>query len=76
MTQTELANQSGQLKGTISAIECGASQNPQLKTVKPIADVLGIPWSEVIAAKAGDAASSAAAYSAIPAEPSREALTT
>ncbi len=41
----ELADLSGQLGQTISAIELGVSKRPHITTVKPITDALGISWS-------------------------------
>ena len=52
----KLEEESGVRNQTINAIETGASQNPQLKTVKPITDALGIPWTKVVACITEDAA--------------------
>ena len=45
-----LASEAGKLGQTISAIELGASQNPQLTTVLPITDALGISRQRVLQA--------------------------
>lgn len=50
-----LQDESGVLNQTINAIEIGVSQNPQLKTIKPITDALGIPWPDVVTSIAEDA---------------------
>ena len=46
--------ESGILNQTIHAIESGASQNPQLKTVKPITEAYGCPWEDVVACYTAD----------------------
>lgn len=42
LTITQLANLSGVHKGVISKIELGDTKRPELRTIKPIANVLGI----------------------------------
>lgn len=48
LTITQLANLSGVHKGVISKIELGDTKRPELRTIKPIANVLGIPFPEIV----------------------------
>lgn len=45
---SELARMTGVSKGIISRIETGEIKNPRMKSIKPIADVLGMPYEEFI----------------------------
>ncbi|ALA07416.1 hypothetical protein SECTIM467_71 [Brevibacillus phage SecTim467] len=45
---SELGRISGVPKSTISKIETGEIKSPRMKYIKPIADVLGMPYEEVI----------------------------
>ena len=51
-----LSEKCGKSAQTISAIELGESQNPQVPTVLPISDALGIPRQGVYARLAGEPA--------------------
>lgn len=48
LSQTELAQQSGVLKATISQIELGRNTDPRYSTIKALADALGVT-PEVVA---------------------------
>ncbi|MCG7318669.1 helix-turn-helix domain-containing protein [Brevibacillus laterosporus] len=45
---SELGRLSGISKGVLSKIESGETKRPELKTLKPIAEVLSIPYEEII----------------------------
>ncbi|TPG90042.1 XRE family transcriptional regulator [Brevibacillus laterosporus] len=45
---SELGRVSGISKGVLSKIESGETKRPELRTLKPIADVLEIPYEEII----------------------------
>ncbi|QOS97530.1 helix-turn-helix transcriptional regulator [Brevibacterium sp. JNUCC-42] len=45
---SELGRLSGVSKGVLSKIESGETKRPELRTLKPIADVLEIPYAEII----------------------------
>ncbi|PPA80808.1 transcriptional regulator [Brevibacillus laterosporus] len=45
---SELSRRTGINKGIISKIESGETKRPELRTLKPIADVLNIPYEEII----------------------------
>ncbi|TPG83017.1 XRE family transcriptional regulator [Brevibacillus laterosporus] len=45
---SELGRVSGVSKGVLSKIESGETKRPELRTLKPIADALGIPYEEII----------------------------
>ncbi|ERM16737.1 helix-turn-helix domain-containing protein [Brevibacillus laterosporus] len=45
---SEVARMTGVSKGIISRIETGEIKNPRMKSIKPIADVLGMPYEEFI----------------------------
>lgn len=47
LTETELAHRSGHPLSTIHGIESGFNQNPSFKTVRDIANVLGISLDEL-----------------------------
>ncbi len=49
-----LAEETGMLNQTISAIELGVSQNPHLKTVFPVLKALGIPLEEAVELLSGE----------------------
>ena len=51
-----LSQMCGKSVQTISALELGESQNPQVPTVLPISDALGIPRQGVYALLAGEPA--------------------
>ncbi|ATO48917.1 DNA-binding protein [Brevibacillus laterosporus] len=45
---SEVSRVTGVSKGVISKIESGETKRPELRTLKPIADVLNIPYEEII----------------------------
>ncbi|MCR8982870.1 helix-turn-helix domain-containing protein [Brevibacillus laterosporus] len=45
---SELSRRTGINKGIISKIESGETKRPELRTLKPIADVLNIPYEEIM----------------------------
>ncbi|QOS97836.1 helix-turn-helix transcriptional regulator [Brevibacterium sp. JNUCC-42] len=45
---SELGRMTGISKGVLSKIESGETKRPELRTLKPIADVLEIPYEEII----------------------------
>ncbi|RAP28425.1 hypothetical protein C2W64_04859 [Brevibacillus laterosporus] len=45
---SELSRRTGVSKGIVSKIESGETKRPELRTLKPIADVLNIPYEEII----------------------------
>lgn len=45
---SEVARQTGISKGVLSKIESGETKRPELRTLKPIAEILGIPYEEII----------------------------
>ncbi|PPA80757.1 transcriptional regulator [Brevibacillus laterosporus] len=45
---SEVSRMAGVSKGIISRIETGEIKNPRMKSIKPIADVLGMPYEELI----------------------------
>ncbi|QDX90930.1 XRE family transcriptional regulator (plasmid) [Brevibacillus laterosporus] len=45
---SEVSRRTGVSKGVISKIECGDTKSPELRTLKPIADVLDIPYEDII----------------------------
>ncbi|QDX91409.1 XRE family transcriptional regulator [Brevibacillus laterosporus] len=48
LSLSELSRMTGINKGIISKIEWGETKRPELRTLKPIADVLDIPYEKVI----------------------------
>lgn len=47
ITQAQLAERAGVSRATVIAIESGASDNPETRTVAALAKALGIPQSEI-----------------------------
>ncbi|AIG28457.1 helix-turn-helix domain-containing protein [Brevibacillus laterosporus] len=45
---SEVSRMTGISKGVISKIESGETKSPELRTLKPIADVLKIPYEDII----------------------------
>ncbi len=45
---SEVSRMTGISKGVLSKIESGDTKRPELRTLKPIADVLEIPYEEII----------------------------
>ncbi|WP_369680050.1 helix-turn-helix domain-containing protein [Brevibacillus laterosporus] len=48
MSLSELGRLTGVSKGVISKIECSDTKRPELRTLKPIADVLKITYEDII----------------------------
>jgi transcriptional regulator with XRE-family HTH domain len=48
VSQDELHERSGVARDTISRIESGKTRNVQYKTIKRLADALGVPYTELM----------------------------
>lgn len=49
LSASEVARQAGVAKGTITRLELGQISNPRMDNLRSIADVLGIPLTELLA---------------------------